>query len=96
MESSSTFKHNFSPNGNIEKIPAPLRSHISSPNLSPSSQDGRQVCHQGQGTRRGCASHPILTPVKLSSQPQDSHCWEATFHVCNNTYHQIHYLLGLT
>ncbi|GBO46813.1 hypothetical protein AVEN_243166-1 [Araneus ventricosus] len=31
MESSSTFKRIFSPNGNIEKIPAPLRSHISSP-----------------------------------------------------------------
>ncbi|GBM70392.1 hypothetical protein AVEN_12219-1 [Araneus ventricosus] len=31
MESSSPFKHIFSPNGNIEKIPAPLRSHISSP-----------------------------------------------------------------
>ncbi|GBM70758.1 hypothetical protein AVEN_214342-1 [Araneus ventricosus] len=44
----------FSPNRDIEKIPAPLRSHISSPS---------------QGTRRGCASHPILIPVKLSSQP---------------------------
>ncbi|GBM43061.1 hypothetical protein AVEN_50892-1 [Araneus ventricosus] len=30
MELSSTFKHIFSPNGNIEKIPAPSRSHISS------------------------------------------------------------------
>ncbi|GBO39703.1 hypothetical protein AVEN_246484-1, partial [Araneus ventricosus] len=58
----------FSPNKDIEKIPAPLRSHISSPK-SPSLQDGRQVCCQGQGTRRGCASHPILIPVKLSSQP---------------------------
>ncbi|GBN22207.1 hypothetical protein AVEN_152560-1 [Araneus ventricosus] len=36
----------FCPNRDIEKIPAPLRSHISSPNLS---QDGRQ----GQGSRHG-------------------------------------------
>ncbi|GBM86750.1 hypothetical protein AVEN_198517-1 [Araneus ventricosus] len=35
--SSSTFKLIFSPNGNIEKIPAPLKSHNSSPNLSPRS-----------------------------------------------------------
>ncbi|GBN70454.1 hypothetical protein AVEN_243289-1, partial [Araneus ventricosus] len=38
MESSSTFKRISSPNGDIEKIIAPLRSHISSPkstNLSP-------------------------------------------------------------
>ncbi|GBN15408.1 hypothetical protein AVEN_187088-1 [Araneus ventricosus] len=40
MESSSTFKRIFSPNGNIEKIPAPLRSHISSPKWL-SRQDGR-------------------------------------------------------
>ncbi|GBM41965.1 hypothetical protein AVEN_3591-1 [Araneus ventricosus] len=31
MESSSTFKRVFYPNGNIETIPALLRSHISSP-----------------------------------------------------------------
>ncbi|GBN94846.1 hypothetical protein AVEN_13212-1 [Araneus ventricosus] len=37
MESYSTYKRIFSPNGNIEKIPSPLRSHISSPNLSPRS-----------------------------------------------------------
>ncbi|GBM63341.1 hypothetical protein AVEN_51364-1 [Araneus ventricosus] len=46
----------FSPNRDIEKVPAPLRSHISSPkspNLSPSRQDGCQLCRQGQGTRRG-------------------------------------------
>ncbi|GBM57205.1 hypothetical protein AVEN_29957-1 [Araneus ventricosus] len=67
MESSSTFKRIFSPNGNIEKIPAPLRSHISSPNFLPSGQDGCQVSRQGQGTRCGCASHPILIPVKLST-----------------------------
>ncbi|GBN95471.1 hypothetical protein AVEN_150294-1 [Araneus ventricosus] len=42
MELSSTFKCFFSPDRNIEKIPAPLRSHISSPK-SPRS-----------GTRRGC------------------------------------------
>ncbi|GBN52595.1 hypothetical protein AVEN_5573-1 [Araneus ventricosus] len=38
MESSSTFERIFSANRDIEKIPAPLRSHISSPkspNLSP-------------------------------------------------------------
>ncbi|GBN86926.1 hypothetical protein AVEN_168691-1 [Araneus ventricosus] len=33
MESNSTFKRIFFANGDIEKIPAPLRSHISSPNL---------------------------------------------------------------
>ncbi|GBN61409.1 hypothetical protein AVEN_63344-1 [Araneus ventricosus] len=42
MESSSTFKRISSANRDIEKIPAPLRSHISSPNLSRSRQDGRQ------------------------------------------------------
>ncbi|GBO44461.1 hypothetical protein AVEN_107490-1, partial [Araneus ventricosus] len=31
MDSSTTFKRIFSPNRDIEKIPAPLRSHISSP-----------------------------------------------------------------
>ncbi|GBN32897.1 hypothetical protein AVEN_1699-1, partial [Araneus ventricosus] len=38
MESSNTFKRISSANRDIEKIPAPLRSHISSPkspNLSP-------------------------------------------------------------
>ncbi|GBO24400.1 hypothetical protein AVEN_117107-1 [Araneus ventricosus] len=40
----------FSSNRDIEKIPAPLRSHISSPNLSPS----RQVCPQVRETRCGC------------------------------------------
>ncbi|GBN28440.1 hypothetical protein AVEN_8135-1 [Araneus ventricosus] len=37
MESSSTFKRISSSNRDIEKIPAPLRSHISSPSLSPRS-----------------------------------------------------------
>ncbi|GBN67665.1 hypothetical protein AVEN_206619-1 [Araneus ventricosus] len=37
MESSSTFKRISSANRDIEKIPAPLRSHISSPSLSPRS-----------------------------------------------------------
>ncbi|GBM63440.1 hypothetical protein AVEN_166533-1 [Araneus ventricosus] len=46
MESSSTFKRISSANRDIEKIPAPLRSHISSPYLSPS--------RQGQVSRRGC------------------------------------------
>ncbi|GBN50763.1 hypothetical protein AVEN_253253-1 [Araneus ventricosus] len=44
----------LSPNRDIEKIPAPLRSHISSRNLSPS--------HRGQGSRRGyCPSSHIYT-----------------------------------
>ncbi|GBM84221.1 hypothetical protein AVEN_94422-1 [Araneus ventricosus] len=45
MESSSTFKRIVSPNGNIEKIPVPLRSHISSPNLLPrwSPKSGNQT-----------------------------------------------------
>ncbi|GBN00696.1 hypothetical protein AVEN_104767-1 [Araneus ventricosus] len=55
----------FSPNRDIEKIPASLRSHIS----SPSCQEGRQVCHQVQESRRAGVGHLILTPVKLSSQP---------------------------
>ncbi|GBO44683.1 hypothetical protein AVEN_164855-1, partial [Araneus ventricosus] len=45
MKSSSTFKRISSANRDIEKIPAPLRSHVSSPkspNLSPSRQDGLQ------------------------------------------------------
>ncbi|GBO32263.1 hypothetical protein AVEN_121514-1 [Araneus ventricosus] len=39
-----------------------------------------------RGPNGAALGHLILTPVKLSSQPQDSHCWEATFHVRNNTY----------
>ncbi|GBN29519.1 hypothetical protein AVEN_138949-1 [Araneus ventricosus] len=39
MESSCTFKRISSAKRDIEKIPAPLRSHISSPNLLPSRQD---------------------------------------------------------
>ncbi|GBO46436.1 hypothetical protein AVEN_45175-1, partial [Araneus ventricosus] len=52
---------------NIEKIPAPLRSHISSPkspNLSPSCQDGLQVCRQGQGSRRSCCRSSHTYPCK--------------------------------
>ncbi|GBN35675.1 hypothetical protein AVEN_225650-1 [Araneus ventricosus] len=55
----------FSPNGDIEKIPAPLRSHISSPRSQICRQDGRQ----GQGRDVATVRHLILTPVKLSSQP---------------------------
>ncbi|GBM94601.1 hypothetical protein AVEN_263553-1 [Araneus ventricosus] len=40
----------FSPNRDIEKIPEPLRSHISSQSRQICSQDGRQV----RGTRHGC------------------------------------------
>ncbi|GBN59027.1 hypothetical protein AVEN_96872-1 [Araneus ventricosus] len=50
----------FSPNRDIEKIPAPLISHISSPK-----PPSRQVCRQGQGSRRAAVCHLILTPVKL-------------------------------
>ncbi|GBN66832.1 hypothetical protein AVEN_49371-1 [Araneus ventricosus] len=53
------------PKTDIEKIPAPLRSHISSPNR----QDGHQVCRRGRGPHVADASHLILIPVKLSSQP---------------------------
>ncbi|GBO32114.1 hypothetical protein AVEN_123307-1 [Araneus ventricosus] len=49
------FKCISCPNRDIEKIPAPLRSHISSPSLSPRS--GAQAWLL-----------PVLTPVKLSSQ----------------------------
>ncbi|GBN41798.1 hypothetical protein AVEN_192459-1 [Araneus ventricosus] len=55
----------FSPNRDIEKIPAPLKSHISSPKFSPSRQDGRQ----GREPDVAVASHPILIPDKHSSQP---------------------------
>ncbi|GBM71720.1 hypothetical protein AVEN_83481-1 [Araneus ventricosus] len=54
----------FSPNRDIEKIPVPLRSHISSPNFSPSCQDGRQVLSQGQGSRRGCCRSSHTYPCK--------------------------------
>ncbi|GBM53311.1 hypothetical protein AVEN_259299-1 [Araneus ventricosus] len=50
----------FSPNRHIEKIPTPLRSHISSPNFSPS----RQVCRQGQGSRRGCCRSSHTYPCE--------------------------------
>ncbi|GBN79217.1 hypothetical protein AVEN_204213-1, partial [Araneus ventricosus] len=60
MESSSTFKRITSANRDIEKIPAPLRFHISSPNFSPSRQDG----HQGQGSRRGCCQSSHTYPCK--------------------------------
>ncbi|GBM34869.1 hypothetical protein AVEN_25812-1 [Araneus ventricosus] len=59
MESSSTFKRISFANRDIEKIPAPLRSHISSPK-SPSLQDGRQ----GQGFRRGCCRSSHTYPCK--------------------------------
>ncbi|GBM56040.1 hypothetical protein AVEN_34739-1 [Araneus ventricosus] len=57
----------FSPIRDIEKIPATLRSHISSPkspNFSPSFQDGRQICRQGQGSRRGCYRSSHTYPCK--------------------------------
>ncbi|GBM63885.1 hypothetical protein AVEN_249972-1 [Araneus ventricosus] len=50
----------FSPNRDIEKIPAPLRSHISSPNFSPSCQ----VCRQGKESRRGCCRSSHTYPCK--------------------------------
>ncbi|GBM57287.1 hypothetical protein AVEN_115612-1 [Araneus ventricosus] len=52
MESSSTFKRISSANRDIEKIPAPLRSHISSPS------------RQGQGSRRGCCRSSHTYPCK--------------------------------
>ncbi|GBN32027.1 hypothetical protein AVEN_165770-1 [Araneus ventricosus] len=62
MKSSSTFKRiSFA---NRDKIPASLRSHISSPNLSPSRQDDLQVCRQGQGSRRGCCRSSHTYPCK--------------------------------
>ncbi|GBL86276.1 hypothetical protein AVEN_220881-1 [Araneus ventricosus] len=63
MESSSTFKRIFSANRDIEKIPAPLRSHISSLK-SPNCQDGLQVCRQGQGSRSGCYLSSHTYPCK--------------------------------
>ncbi|GBN97475.1 hypothetical protein AVEN_271212-1 [Araneus ventricosus] len=46
----------FSPNRDIEKIPASLRSRILSPNLSQS--------RQGQGSRRGYSSSSRIYPCK--------------------------------
>ncbi|GBM60962.1 hypothetical protein AVEN_90166-1 [Araneus ventricosus] len=57
----------LSPNRDIEKIPAPLRSHISSPkspNLSPSRQNGCQVCRQSQGSRLGYCPSSHTYPCK--------------------------------
>ncbi|GBM43551.1 hypothetical protein AVEN_252155-1 [Araneus ventricosus] len=50
----------FSPKRDIEKIPAPLRSHISSRNLSPSSQ----ICRQSQGSRLGYCPSSHTYPCK--------------------------------
>ncbi|GBO17442.1 hypothetical protein AVEN_2989-1 [Araneus ventricosus] len=50
----------FSPNRDIEKIPAPLRSHIS----SPSRQDGRQISRQSQGSRLGYCPSSHTYPCK--------------------------------
>ncbi|GBN40383.1 hypothetical protein AVEN_265137-1, partial [Araneus ventricosus] len=50
----------FSPNRDIEKIPAPLISHISSPRLSPS----HQVCRQSQGSRLGYCPSSHTYPCK--------------------------------
>ncbi|GBN84943.1 hypothetical protein AVEN_152475-1 [Araneus ventricosus] len=73
MESSSTFKRISSPNGNIEKIPAPLRSHISSPKvakfLAKSPRWSPNLVAKVGEPDVAAASHPILIPVKLSSQP---------------------------
>ncbi|GBN99016.1 hypothetical protein AVEN_69207-1 [Araneus ventricosus] len=75
MESSSTFKRVFSPNGNIEKIPAPLGSHISSPNLSPSS--GNQtwlllVTQIAPLSSPGPSSHCGRTPKTFALQGDPS------------------------
>ncbi|GBN45190.1 hypothetical protein AVEN_214151-1, partial [Araneus ventricosus] len=49
-----------SPNRDIEKIPSPLRSHIS----SKSRQICLQVCRQGQGARLGYCSSSHTYPCK--------------------------------
>ncbi|GBL91517.1 hypothetical protein AVEN_136979-1 [Araneus ventricosus] len=64
MESSSTCKRIYSPNRDIEKIPAPLRSHISSPNLSPSRQDDRQFVAKVRGPGFGCCQSSYTYPCK--------------------------------
>ncbi|GBO42792.1 hypothetical protein AVEN_231828-1 [Araneus ventricosus] len=55
----------FSPNSDIEKIPAPLRSHISSPN----SRQVAKFVAKVRGPDGAAVGQLILTPVKLSSQP---------------------------
>ncbi|GBN63210.1 Eukaryotic translation initiation factor 2A [Araneus ventricosus] len=64
MQSSSTFERISSPNRDIEKIPAPLRSHISSPkspNLLPSRQDSRQVYWSKPGCCQSSNTYPCKT-----------------------------------
>ncbi|GBN39710.1 hypothetical protein AVEN_139283-1 [Araneus ventricosus] len=70
-------KRIYSPNRDIEKIPAPLRSHISppkTPNLSPSCQ----ICRQGQGTRRQSShTYPCKTlfpTIRLTLLGSDFPC----------------------
>ncbi|GBN17098.1 hypothetical protein AVEN_4693-1 [Araneus ventricosus] len=66
----------FSPNRDIEKIPAPLRSHISSPkspNFSPRS-----------GVQTGCCRSSHTYPSKTLFPTIRLNCWEATFHVYNS------------
>ncbi|GBM93627.1 hypothetical protein AVEN_56961-1 [Araneus ventricosus] len=102
MESSSTFKRISSANRSIEKIPVPLRSHISSPNLSPSHQDGRQVCRQGQGSRRGCcrSSHTypcktLFPTVRLTLLGSDFPCLQQYEHGDSETEQAISYQFGI-
>ncbi|GBN40680.1 hypothetical protein AVEN_62464-1 [Araneus ventricosus] len=58
MESSSTFKRISSPNRDIEKIPAPLRSHISSP------KSPRLSCYEDVLKRLFLSSDPVLTSMR--------------------------------
>ncbi|GBN61240.1 hypothetical protein AVEN_203077-1 [Araneus ventricosus] len=67
MESSSTFKRISSPTRDIKKIPAPLRSHIS----LPVARFVPKFVAKVRGPDVAAARRPILTPVKLSSQPYD-------------------------
>ncbi|GBO16081.1 hypothetical protein AVEN_265049-1 [Araneus ventricosus] len=59
----------FSPNRDIEKISAPLRSHISSPNLFQVAKVVAEFVAKVGEPDVAAASHPILIPVKPSSQP---------------------------
>ncbi|GBO05794.1 hypothetical protein AVEN_191220-1 [Araneus ventricosus] len=61
MESSSAFKRISSANRDIEKIPAPLRAHMSSP--------VRKFVAKVRSLDVAADGHLTLTPVKLSSQP---------------------------
>ncbi|GBN04589.1 hypothetical protein AVEN_244233-1 [Araneus ventricosus] len=64
MESYSSFKHISSRNRDIEKIPAPFRSHISSPKSQNLSPRWSPSLSSRSGSRLGCCQSPHTYPYK--------------------------------